>query len=463
MIPAVGRHLLESTVFALLVSLLTLCLRKRGAAARHALWCIAAVKFVLPMALFSVLGATLHNVFPSERLPIVVSESLSGLLVPQMTHQPAPPVHGDVFNPLILIWLAGSVAILAFWLPKLFTHVEFLESCPELAEVWFQRLKGRAGLLSDVQLRFSESQAEPALSGFWKPIVILPRGISQRLSSAELEAVLLHELAHAKRRDNWTAAFAHALACVFWFYPLLLWIEWCLNRERELACDEMVVRCGAAPEDYVAGILKICRFRLSENVAGVSAISRSNLKKRMEVIMSLSSRMPVPQAPKFLVGTLIAIMTVVPMTFGLMVVPNVYGQAGSGAEPTPNQTAYNRPVSCVFAGVEYPEGTVIQENGGPEQMCARVLGRHSTADDPQYEPQWIRFGKTLRERSNTIVHLPTPKQIICTPTSSTQANLCSCEGEGVFSQNSVMDSPNGRLRCDQGKWVPATNGHLDQK
>src|SRR5260370_9943218 len=189
-------------------------------------------------------------------------------------------------------------------------------------------------------------------------MVILPRDISQRLSSAELEAVLLHELAHAKRRDNWTAAFVHALTCVFWFYPLVLWIEWRLNRERELACDEMVVRGDTASEDYVAAILKICRFHLSGDFAGVSGVSRSNLKKRMEVIMSLSSRMPVPQVPKFLIGTLIAITTIVPMMMGLIAVANVYGQNANREEQAGNQVTQRNPLSCLFASAEYPSVTV---------------------------------------------------------------------------------------------------------
>ena len=468
MISTVGRHLLESTVFALLVGLLTLCLRKRGAAARHALWCITAAKFALPMALFSTLGAALHNIFPYGRLPMVVSETLSGLLLRQTTQQNALPVHGRMFNPLILIWLAGTVAMLAFWLPKLFARVDSLESCPELAEGSFQRLKQRIGLQGDVKLRFSESQADPVLSGFWKPMVILPRDICQRLSSAELEAVLLHELAHAKRRDNWTAAFVHALTCAFWFYPLVLWIEWRLNRERELACDEMVVRWGTAPEDYLAAILEICRFHLSRHFAGVSGVSRSNLKKRMEVIMSLSSRMPVPQVPKFLIGTLIAITTIVPMMTGLMAVPNVYGQNANREKHAGNQVTQGNPLTCIFASVAYPEGTVIQDAGGPEQMCARVLaplspGNMNDTGGPQYSGQWIRTSKEIRERSRNIVRIPRAPAFICTPKTATQEKLCSCEEGSPFSQNSVVDSVNGKLRCDQGKWVSLTNVHVEQK
>jgi len=299
--------------------------------------------------------------------------------------------------------------------------------------------------------------------------VTIPKGLSARLSPCELEAVVLHELAHAKRWDNWTGAFVHALACVFWFHPLLWWIERHLHCERELACDEMVVRYGAAPGDYVAGILKVCRFHLSESIAGVSSVSGSNLKNRVEVIMSLSTGAPVPRFPGVLVGILIAIMTIIPMMMGLMAVPNVYGQAANSETHIPNQVNQGSQLTCVFASVEYPEGTVIKDGSGPEQMCARVLdpaGNVNKAGVLQFSGEWIHTSKEIRERSRNIVRLPQPpprQQFVCTPKAATQEKLCSCEEGSPFSQNSIVNSVNGRLRCDQGKWVAIASARGEQK
>jgi len=462
---ALLRHLLESTVFALFVGLLTLCLRKRGAAARHAMWFIAVAKFAFPMALFFALGASLRSVFPATHLSLAVAERLTGLLPLHATPVPATAGRSLIFNLLPLIWLAGTAATLALWLPKLFAPVDSAAPSGEFDKNSFERLKPRLGLRRAIQLRFSDSQMAPALSGLWTLVVIIPNGLTSRLSQNELEAVLLHELAHAKRCDNWTGAFVHALACVFWFYPFLLWMEARLIYERELACDEMVVRSGVAPKDYLAGILKVCRFHLSEGVAGVPAVSRSNLKDRMEVIMSLSSSTPTSRLPKILLATLVGIMTIVPMGLGLLRVSAAYAQAAKGTEPTSNQTTYNSPVTCVWADVKYPEGTVVKVEGGPEQMCASVLSPDSNdTNTPKFNAMWIRFGESMRERSKTVIHLPTPKPVICSPTSSNQANLCACEGGTLFSQNSEADSSNGgRLRCDKGKWVSLANAPIKQK
>jgi hypothetical protein len=211
--------------------------------------------------------------------------------------------------------------VLATWLSRVRKAPEFSECRDNALGKCLQGLKQRVGLRQPVTIRFSDSIAEPVLFGFRKPIVVLPTGLAGKLSSAELESVILHELAHAERRDNWTAAFAHVVTCIFWFYPFLWWIERCLHRERELACDEMVVRYGAAPGDYVAGILKVCRLQLAENVAGVSGVCRSNLKNRMEAIMSFSAEsMPTP-TPKTLLGGLVAAVFLVPILFGFFFAP----------------------------------------------------------------------------------------------------------------------------------------------
>jgi len=463
---ALGRHLLESTAFTLLVGVFALAMRERSAATRHSLWFIAVIKFALPVAFFSALGSKLHSLLPLSRLTVNVPLGLSNFLNHQATVMQGTSSRSSAFHPLIVIWFAGSVMMLLVWLPKLFAPLDALDSTDHFDENSLLQLKERIGLRRDVNLRFAHSDEEPALKGFWRPVVTIPRGLSAKLSESELEAVILHELAHAKRADNWTSAFAHAMVSIFWFYPILWWIERRLYNERERACDEMVVRSGVAPEDYVAGILKVCRFHLNNSVAGVSAVSGSNLKNRMEAIMSLSASARVAKTPKPVVVTLITIMTIIPLAIGLTLSAHANGQSASGNQQANKQMTSESVPSCVFAGVQYPEGTVIQEGDGPEQMCARVLNpvEASKTNAPSYTGQWIHTSKTVRERSKTIVRLsqPPPAPTVCTPRSSAQNNLCSCEEGGSYSENSLVDSASGKLSCNKGKWVPISTTHVEK-
>ena len=169
---------------------------------------------------------------------------------------------------------------------------------------------------SPVRLRSSESTEAPALRGIWKTTLTIPRGMSKRLTTGELEAVLLHELAHAKRLDNLTGVLVHCLVCMFWFHPLLWLLERRLHIERERACDELVIACGTRPQTYAAGILKVCKFHLFEATAGVSSMAGSDLKRRLETILNGQCVTPFSYFPRLLIVVLGLFMTMIPVAGG---------------------------------------------------------------------------------------------------------------------------------------------------
>jgi beta-lactamase regulating signal transducer with metallopeptidase domain len=132
-----------------------------------------------------------------------------------------------------------------------------------------------------------------------------------------LEAVLLHELAHARRRDNLIAVFVHCLVCIFWFHPLLWFVERRLYRERERACDEFVIACGTSPQIYVAGILKVCKFHIFDTAAaGISAMTGTGLARRVELILNRSFSPSLIQVPRLLIAGLAILMTFFPIAGG---------------------------------------------------------------------------------------------------------------------------------------------------
>jgi hypothetical protein len=126
---------------------------------------------------------------------------------------------------------------------------------------------------------------EPGVFGIFRPALLLPEGIAERLSPVELQAVVAHELCHVRRRDNMAAAIHMFVEALFWFHPLVWWIKVRLIDEQERACDEEVVRLGNDPQIYAESILKICEFYLTSPLLCVSGITGSDLKKRIEDIM----------------------------------------------------------------------------------------------------------------------------------------------------------------------------------
>jgi bla regulator protein BlaR1 len=122
--------------------------------------------------------------------------------------------------------------------------------------------------------------------GWWRPTLLLPAGIAERLTPFQLEAVLAHELCHVRRRDNLFAAIHMIVEAVFWFHPLVWWIGARLVEERERACDEEVLRLGSAPHDYAEAILNVCKLYVESPLACVSGVTGADIRKRIEDIMT---------------------------------------------------------------------------------------------------------------------------------------------------------------------------------
>jgi beta-lactamase regulating signal transducer with metallopeptidase domain len=90
--------------------------------------------------------------------------------------------------------------------------------------------------------------------------LVWPEQLSGRLDDEQIEAMMTHKLVHARRVDNLTAALHMLVEAVFWFYPLVWWMERRLIEDREHTCDEAVVELGGNPDVYAESLLKTCRF-----------------------------------------------------------------------------------------------------------------------------------------------------------------------------------------------------------
>lgn len=87
----------------------------------------------------------------------------------------------------------------------------------------------------------SDSVRVPTAIGFGRPAVVLPAWCLQDLNSEELHAVVLHELQHLRRRDDWTNLLQQVVGALFFFHPAVWWLEERLALEREMACDDAVI------------------------------------------------------------------------------------------------------------------------------------------------------------------------------------------------------------------------------
>jgi uncharacterized protein (TIGR03435 family) len=173
----------------------------------------------------------------------------------------------------------------------------------------------------------SASIFEPGVFGIFRPVLLLPAGIGDRLAPAELQAILGHELCHVRRRDNLWAVIHMIVEAVFWFHPLVWWLGGRLIDERERACDEDVLRRGSEAEAYAEGILKVCEFYLQSPLECAAGVTGSNLKKRIEAIMTNRPKLNLNLSKKagLVFAGLLAIAT--PVILGITRAPELRAQA----------------------------------------------------------------------------------------------------------------------------------------
>jgi hypothetical protein len=340
-----------------------------------------------------------------------------------------------------LVWFVAATLLLFGWLRRLCAPIGVSGDVPSTAKLALQRMKARVGITREVCLKTSPAGFEPRLIGLVRPTVVLPQTLSLHLSAEELDAVLLHELAHVHRWDNLTRAAVHVLTCVFWFFPLLTWLERRIDAECELACDELVLICGVRPHEYLAGILKVCQFFLLEPIAGASNVSGSSLKRRMEYIMSSPSNKASNVSVGIVTALLFSCLAVALILTGFLTPPQ--GRAQTAASVT-----VRAHVTCLFNGADYAEGTVIQMGKGSEQMCVQLQDR----------PLWVKTSDKARKRSLKLVSLPmlpAPAPFLCTP-AAPAGKYCTCKVQGKFSPGAVVNSDKGPLVCaaSGGEWRP---------
>ncbi len=132
----------------------------------------------------------------------------------------------------------------------------------------------------------------PSVAGYFRPRILLPQGLLENLSPAELEHVVLHEMEHLRRRDDWMNLLQQISLVLLPLNPALFWLDRRLCRERELACDDGVLAATQARKAYAACLVKLAEdsllrkgFALALSALGTRA-HESDLVNRVRRILA---------------------------------------------------------------------------------------------------------------------------------------------------------------------------------
>ncbi|MCF7974322.1 MAG: carboxypeptidase regulatory-like domain-containing protein [Phycisphaerae bacterium] len=355
--------LVQSSLLIIALLGLDMLLRKRmRAVCRYWIWMIVLVKLMLPTTLSSptspaywfdsdlqgvvtqgpIVSGTSESTSPMTEPPTEVPAILDtmpvarpaedvrptpGLAYPVQadtgaTVPPAVPAPSMAWQGLaMLLWL-GVVITMTLLLVQRVCLVKGLiaqskDAPPELHALLEQAQK-QMKVYRRVALRLSSAAASPSVCGLFRPTILIPHGLTNRLSPQHFRSILLHELAHIKRGDLWVSMCQTLLQIAYIYNPFLWVANAVIRRVREAAVDETVlVAMGEQAEEYPRMLLDVSKLTFSRPAWSLRLIgvveSKRALSSRIRHIVSR----PFPETARLgffgLLGVLVAAAVLLPM------------------------------------------------------------------------------------------------------------------------------------------------------
>lgn len=161
-----------------------------------------------------------------------------------------------------------------------------------------------------VKVFASDKVSSPLVVGFIKPQIILPESITEQLQDNQLQAILLHELAHIQRKDNWFGLFQEILAILFWWSPVVRVLNQRIHVEREIACDLRAAAKLESNKQYAQSLLDCAKLMVNEqrNVLAMGLFSKK--KELSHRVGAVLTRKSIKGPHKFLIALLCAGLSV---------------------------------------------------------------------------------------------------------------------------------------------------------
>ena len=329
---------LKGTALLLVVFMLARALRNAPAAARHLVWAMGLAGLLIVPVLsrtmpwrLEILPATEttslvepssmerstapnpivspHPAVGPEAVPFELpaeasrSAAASGVTSPAgVESQPAPgsgwtlPSVGTILFWLPIVWVVGAVLLLARlavgaagiqWIARRATPVRDATWSAALT-----RARQALGVAVPVRLVVSEHATIPFTAGVVRHVIVLPAA-SAEWDDARRHTVLLHELAHIKRRDVLAHVVSQTACALYWFHPLVCVTSKQLRAECERACDDRVLDTGTRPSDYAEHLLSIVRgaARRWTPAVALPMVRRSEFEGRLLAILESDGRL----------------------------------------------------------------------------------------------------------------------------------------------------------------------------
>ena len=158
---------------------------------------------------------------------------------------------------------------------------------PEIWENKIKELISLLGLRKQIRLLESGIIKVPVVMGMLKPVILLPLGLLAHLPADEIEAILLHELAHIQRRDYFVNLLQSIAETIFFFNPAVMWLSSMIREERENCCDDIAISVTNNRTQFINALIAFQEYNLAGTAYGVGFPGEKNhLLNRVKRIIS---------------------------------------------------------------------------------------------------------------------------------------------------------------------------------
>ncbi len=246
--------------------------------------------------------------------------------------------------------------------------------CPQNVQNIAERLARRWNFPRTIPVRICRRIAEPILMGVFRPLILLPPAVLLKCRPEQLEMILLHELAHVRRGDNFVLLLQRAAEVLFWFQPTVWMVSRWVTRDREFCCDEFVLKQSPDRRMYAETLISLAKMARPKPSPFLAAFfGREHVFARIRYI--LNSEEAAMSRSRFLAQVVVLGMAAM---FGLLALSSPETQAV--AEP---------PVSAAQPALPAP--VVIRQVAPPVVVPVPVLPKTNIVIPKSYtqKPQVI--------------------------------------------------------------------------
>jgi beta-lactamase regulating signal transducer with metallopeptidase domain len=273
----------------------------------------------------------------------------------------------STLSPMAWLMLFWALGVLVLLVQVVYAQFRFLRRVvwkagpmdPAAVAADFAGLLHRIGVRRQVRIAESDQIASPVVWGMFRPTLILPTGIAACLSVGQLEWVLLHELAHVRRRDLMVNCLQRVATILHFANPAIWIANRVIGRLREFACDDMAIACARGSQlesgeaflgvmRYAALVQHRAKTSLTAAIGVFESTSRSVCFQRMSRLLDTNRRVSVKL--RFSSLCLVLLMAVA-------VLPQIRAAANQTAgEQTASKDANEQPTAITQAATETKEG-----------------------------------------------------------------------------------------------------------